>query len=84
MSFGLKNVGATYQQIVTWMFRQQIGKIVEVYTDDMVVKSKKSREHMPDLTEVFEILRHHRLRLNAAKSVFRVGFGKFLGYMIMC
>lgn len=57
---------------------------MEVYINDVVVKSKKSEEHMPDLTEVFKILRHHKLRLNATKSVFRVGFGKFLGYMITC
>lgn len=57
MPFGLKNDGVTYQQMVTWMLRQQIGKIVELYTDDMVVKSKKSEEHMLDLNEVFEILR---------------------------
>lgn len=66
------------------MFRQQISKIVEVYIDDMVVKSKKLEEHMLDLTEVFEILRHHRLCLNAAKCVFKLGSRKFLGYMITC
>ena len=66
------------------MFRQQIGKTVEVYTDDMVVKSKKSEGHMLDLTEVFEILRHHKLCLNAAKCVFKLGSKKFLGYTITC
>ena len=55
-----------------------------MYIDDIVVKSKKSKEHMQDLTEVFEILRHHRLRLNATKCVFRVRHRKFLGYMITC
>lgn len=70
--------------MVIRMFRQQISKIVEVYIDDMVVKSKKLEEHMPDLTEVFEILRHHRLCLNAAKCVFELGSRKFLGYMITC
>ena len=57
---------------------------MEVYIDNIVVKSKKSKEHMPDLIEVFEILRHHRLHLNAAKCVFRVGSRKFLGYMTTC
>lgn len=80
----MKNARATYQQMVTWMFRQQIGKIVEVYNDDMVVKSKKLEEHVSDLTKVFEILRHHRLSLNAAKCMFRMGSRKFLSYMIMC
>jgi len=57
---------------------------MEVYIDNIVVKSKKSKEHMPDLIEVFEILRHHRLRVNATKCVFGVGSRKFLGYMITC
>ena len=48
----------------------------------MAIKSKKSEEHLLDLAEVFEILRHHRLRLNAAKSALRVGSEKFFGYMI--
>lgn len=47
--------------MVTRMFRQQISKMVEMYIDDMVVKSKKSKEHVLDLVDVFEILRHHRL-----------------------
>ena len=54
----------------------------EVYIDDMVVKSKKVEEHVPNFTEVFEILRHHRLCLNVAKCVFGVGSEKFLSYMI--
>lgn len=84
MPFGLKNNWATYQRIVTQIFRLQINKIVEVYIDDIVVKSEKSKEHMPNLTKVFEILMHHKLHLNAAKCLFRVGFEKFLGYMITC
>ena len=70
MPFGLKNAKVTYQQMVTRMFRQQISKIVEVYVDAMVVKSLKSEEHVPDLNEVFEILRYHKLRLNVTKCVF--------------
>lgn len=57
---------------------------MEVYIDDMVIKSKKLEEHALDLNEVFEILRHHKLHLNFSKCVFRVGSGKFLGYMITC
>ena len=56
--------------------------MVEVYIDDMVVKSKKSEEHVPNLVKIFEILRHHKLRLNASKCAFGVRSGKFLGYMI--
>ena len=80
--FTLKNAGATYQQMVTKMFKDQIRNTVEVYIDDMVAKSKKSEEHVPNLVEIFEILRQHKLLLNASKCVFGVGSGKFLGYMI--
>ena len=82
MPFRLKNVGATYQLMVTWMFKDQIGDTMEVYIDDMVVKNKKSEEHILNLVEVFEILRQHKLCLNANKCAFGVGSGKFLGYMI--
>lgn len=84
MLFGLKNAGATYRLMVTRMFREQIGKTVEVYIDDMVVKSKKPDEHISNLAEVFEILRHHKLHLNAAKCAFGVGSRKFLSFMIAC
>uniref|UniRef100_A0A2N9GFJ3 Reverse transcriptase domain-containing protein n=1 Tax=Fagus sylvatica TaxID=28930 RepID=A0A2N9GFJ3_FAGSY len=79
MPFGLKNAGATYQRMVTKMFKDQIGRTMEIYIDDMVVKSKLSQNHLEDLTETFRILRLHKLRLNASKCVFGVGSGKFLG-----
>ena len=66
---------------MTKMFEPQLGKNVEVYIDDMVVKSKLVSEHIGDLTSIFEILREHKLRLNAKYS-FGVGSGKFLGYMV--
>ena len=62
--FGLKNVGSTYQWIMTKMFEPQLGKNVEVYIDDMVVKSKLVSEHLTNLTSIFEILREHKLRLS--------------------
>ena len=64
------------------MFKDLIGKTVEVYIDDMVVKTKESGRHARDLVEVFDILRQHKLCLNAKKCSFGVGLGKFLGYMI--
>ena len=70
--------------MVTWMFRHQIEKTIDVYIDDMVIKSKKEEDHLLDLAKVFEIFRHHRLHLNMSKCVFRVGSGKFLGYMTTC
>ena len=82
MSFGLKNVGATYQRMITRIFKEKIGNIVEIYIDDMAVKSKANQRHVGDLIEIFEILRWYRLRLNVDKCVFDVGAGKFLRYMI--
>ncbi|NCG69415.1 hypothetical protein GWJ21_16645, partial [Bacillus coagulans] len=82
MPFGLKNAGATYQRMMTRMFEPQLGKSMEVYIDDMVVKSKVIAGHIGDLRDVFEILRGHRLRLNASKCSFGVGSSKFLGYMV--
>ena len=68
--------------MVTCMFEDLSGKIVEVYIDDMVVKTKKNGRHVRDLVEVFDILRQHKLCFNAKKCAFRVGSGKFLSYMI--
>ena len=64
------------------MFEAQMGKNIEVYIDDIVVKSKMVSEHIGDLTNIFKILRGHKLRLNASKCSFGVGSGKFLGYMV--
>ena len=82
MHFGLKNAGSTYQRMVTKMFESQLGKNVDVYIDDMVVKSKLVSEHLADLSNIFEILRRHKLCLNASKCSFGVRLGKFLGYMV--
>ena len=80
--FSLKNARPTYQRMMTRMFEPQLGKSIEVYIDDMVVKSKVVSEHVRDLGNIFEILRKHKLRLNASKCFFGVGSGKFLGYMV--
>ncbi|GMP91390.1 hypothetical protein CsSME_00042113 [Camellia sinensis var. sinensis] len=82
MPFGLKNARATYQRLVTKMFEHLIGRTVEVYIDDMVVKTKEPEGHLADLKAVFEILKTYRLRLNASKCAFGVGSGKFLGYLV--
>ena len=82
MPFRLKNAGATYQRMMMRIFRDKIGRTVDVYIDDMVVKSKQELQHVEDPQEVFEILRQHKLRLNAEKCLFGVGAGKFLGYLI--
>ena len=82
MPFNLKNTGSTYQRMMTRMFEPQLGKSIEVYVDNMVVKSKMVSEHVGDLKAIFDILREHKLRLNAFKCSFGVGSGKFLGYMV--
>ena len=82
MPFGLKNAGSTYQRMMTRTFEPHLDKNIEVYIDDMVVKSKVVSEHVRDLGDIFEILRRHKLRLNGSKCSFGVGSGKFLGYMI--
>ena len=81
MPFGLKNAGATFQRLVTEVFKPQLGKNVESYVDDMIVKSKKSEDHLTDLQETFNRLRRYNLKLNPLKCVFAVGGGKFLGYL---
>ena len=55
--------------MVTWVFKEQIGETIEVYIDNMVVKNRRNEEHMPNLVEVFEILRQHKLCLNANKCL---------------
>ena len=82
MPFYLENVGATYKRIMTKMFEPQLGKNIKIYIDNIVVKSKLESEHINDLGNIFEILRRHKLWLNACKCSFGVGLGKFLGYMV--
>ena len=82
MPFDLKNAGSTYQRMMTRMFESLLGKNIEIYIDDMVVKSKVILEHLGDLRDIFEILKSYKLRLNASKCSFGVGSSKFLGYMV--
>ena len=79
MPFDLKNAGSTYDDENVW---PQLGKSIEVYIDDMVVKSKVVSKHVGDLGNIFEIIRKHKLCLNASKCSFGVGSSKFLGYMV--
>lgn len=80
--FGLKNVGATYQRLVNMMFSKQIRRNMEVYVDDMLVKSVTSEQHLTDLAEAFSVLRYYQMKLNPSKSIFRVFSGKFVGFMV--
>ena len=78
----LKNAGATYQRLVNHMFRPQIGQNVEVYVDDMLVKSHDERKHVDDLEETLDTLRQYNMKLNPNKCAFGVSSGKFLGFMV--
>ena len=82
MPFGLKNAGATYQRLVNRMFQNQIGTSMEVYIDDMLVKSTTAELHIAHLSEAFQILREYNMKLNLAKCAFRVSAGKFLGFIV--
>ena len=82
MPFGLKNAGATYQRLVNRMFQKQIGASMEVYVDDMLVKSTTAELHIAHLSEAFQILREYNMKLNLAKCAFGVSARKFLGFIV--
>jgi len=82
MPFGLKNARATYQRLMDHVFHDMFGRNIEVYVDDIVVKSDSCEQHISDLKEVFQALRKYRMRLNPKKCVFGVEGGKFLGFML--
>ena len=82
MPFGLKNAGATYQRLMTKIFKPLVGRTVEVYIDDIMVKSKTREEHVLHLQEVFQLLRKYGMKLNPSKCAFGVSADKFLGFMV--
>ena len=82
MPFGLKNAGATYQRLVNKMFQEKLGDTMEVYIDDMLVKSLKAEDHITHLRDAFQILREYKMKLNPTKCSFGVTSGKFLGYIV--
>ena len=75
MSFGLENVGVTYQRLLKKIFELLIGCTMEVYIDDMITKSKNSAEHVKHLEETFGLLRKYKMKLNPEMYVFGVGSG---------
>jgi hypothetical protein len=82
MAFELKNGGATYQKCMHTVLESQIGRNVEAYIDDIVVKSRKHGDLLSDLEETFDNLRKFRMMLNPKKCVFGVSSGKLHGYMV--
>ena len=82
MPFGLKNAGATYQRLMNKMFANQIERNVQVYVDDMLVKSRREEDHLKDLEETFGTLHSYNMKLNPSKCAFRVTARKFMGFMV--
>jgi hypothetical protein len=82
MTFGLKNAGATYQRAMNLIFHDLLGIIVEVYIDDIVVKSASLNSHLADLRLAFEKMRRYGLKMNPLKCAFGVSADKFLGFIV--
>ena len=82
MPFVLKNAGATYPRLVNKMFSRQIGRTIEVYVDDMLVKSKEELAHLDNLKEKFATLKQYQMRLNPSKCVFGITSRKFLDFIV--
>jgi hypothetical protein len=82
MAFGLKNGGVIYQKCIHIILEPQIGRNVQAYIDDVVVKSKKYRDLLDDHIETFDNLRKYKMMFNSKKCVFGVSSGKLLGYML--
>jgi hypothetical protein len=82
MTFGLKNAGATYQRAMNLIFHDLLGIIVEVYIDDIVVKSAGDDSHLADLRLAYEKMRRYKLKMNPLKCAFGVSVGKFLGFIV--
>ena len=65
------------------MFKKQIVKNVEVYVDDMLVKSREEEDHLDDFKETFNTLKQYSMKLNPSKCAFGVSSGKFLGFIVL-
>ena len=82
LSFGLKNEGATSQRAMNVIFHDMLGHHMEVYIDDIRVKSKRVIEHADHLRKSFKRMRHHQLKLNPLKCAFGVHARNFLGFLV--
>ena len=82
MPFGLKNARATYQRLVTNIFRPLLGNTMEAYIDNMLVKSKEHFDHTKHLQEAFELLQRYGMKLNPLKCSFELRSSKFLGFTV--
>jgi hypothetical protein len=82
MTFGLKNAGATYQRVMNVIFHDLLGIIMEVYIDDVVIKSADFSSHMADLRLAFERMRRYSLKMNPLKCAFGASAGRFIGFIV--
>ena len=82
MPFGLKNASETYQRAMNAIFHDMLGHHMEIYIDDIVVKSKMATKHVNHLRKSFERMRLHQLKLNSLKCAFRVQARNFLGFLV--
>ncbi|PKA66196.1 hypothetical protein AXF42_Ash006893 [Apostasia shenzhenica] len=82
MPFGLKNAGATYQCMIDTVFKNQRGRNIEAYVDDVLIKSKCAKQHIKDLRETLDTCRTYNIKLNPHKSIFGSSYSKFLGHMV--
>ncbi|XP_075473861.1 uncharacterized protein LOC142504905 [Primulina tabacum] len=82
LPFGLKNAGATNQRLMNHVFQRQIGRNIEVYVDDILIKTREVSCFIDDLAEIFTTLKQYGIKLNPAKCVFGVRSGKFLGFLV--
>ena len=82
MPFGPRNAGATYQRCMTQVFGEHIGRTIEAYVDDIVVKSRKAEDLVDDLEIAFKCLREKGIKLNPKKCVFGVPRGKLFGFIV--
>ena len=82
MPLGRKKAGAPYQRLMNGMFKDLIGKSMEVYVDDMLVKSKTAGDHIEHMNKMFNNIRKYQMKLNPLKCAFGVGLGRFLGFMV--
>ncbi|KAK4406591.1 hypothetical protein Sango_0665600 [Sesamum angolense] len=83
MYFGMKNVGAIYERLVDKIFCPQLGRNMEVYVDEMLVKNKEPSNHTQDLEETFAVLKNYQLKLYPRKCAFGVRGGRFWGFMVI-
>ena len=82
MSFGLKNAGATYKRLVNKVFADQIGRNIEAYMNNKLVKSKDMSQYAVDLKKTFDTLYKYGMRLNPSKYAFKIASDKFFDFIV--